>query len=52
MFPVLSIFINPSDVSGAKAVNNDEINKFYSKLKLLFIPQELSYKKRNVWLHE
>ena len=32
MFPVLNIFINPSDVNGAKAINNEKINKFYSQL--------------------
>lgn len=32
MFPVQTIFINPSDVNGAKAINNEKINKFYSQL--------------------
>ena len=32
MFPVLNIFINLSDVNGAKAINNEKINKFCSQL--------------------
>lgn len=32
MFPALNIIINPSDVNGAKAINNEKINKFCSQL--------------------
>lgn len=31
MFPVLNILINPNDINGAKDMNNEKINKFYSQ---------------------
>lgn len=32
MFPALNIFTNPNDVNGAKAINNEKINKVSSPL--------------------
>lgn len=52
MFPVLNFLINLNNINGAKDKKNENINKSCSQLKLLFIPQELGYKERNIWLHE